>query len=748
MKIRLALLMVLALSPATAFSQALVDRVPADAFVYVGWKGTDALGPVYEKSKLKKFIDGSSIPEVLHTTLPQLIAKASEDEPGKADDVKQLSHVVELIAKHPAAIFVGKFEAGTGSDPTMHAGLICQAGADKETLLAFFYTMAANDKDSENPVRVFSDGDVLAIAFGYSEKDSPLSAKGPDALGGSAAYAAAKAHLAAESAVVAYVDVEGGLANLDAAVQANDEQGQVAAAWKRGRDASGITGLKRFVYSAGFVGEEWESQSFIDAPAPRTGLLKLLEPMPIDPALLARIPGDATNASVGQFDFALLISTIRDITTAVDPQAGKVVQQALGVLSMSIGRQIERDLLAPLGTQWAIFASPSTGGEGPLGLVIANKLDDPKLAKAAWGDLAFALSNTLPNMMKRQGVTVTPKIDDNAVPGAIVYSFAIDTRPQTPCWVVTDQYMFFGFDPAVIAKAATVGEQAKIETNGKFSAIMKTLGSPAYTSFSFGDLPATAPQATQGVEALWSQAKQVVAIQGITLPDSLLPTAEQVAPLLGSSASASWADAKGFYSKSHSPFPGSGAYGYANGDQMTTAVGVSALSISVLLPSLNRARETANRVKSAANLKQIGSGAILYANENKGAAPPDLGKLITDEGLTAREFICPSGDTSLPMTISTGTPEQQAAWVNAHSDYVYVKPAGPLSAVASDVPLAYEKLGLHGKDGINILYGDGHVDFLRTEGAIADIKKATGAEPVKYVKPKLPTTERATEGVH
>lgn len=55
--------------------------------------------------------------------------------------------------------------------------------------------------------------------------------------------------------------------------------------------------------------------------------------------------------------------------------------------------------------------------------------------------------------------------------------------------------------------------------------------------------------------------------------------------------------------------------------ELLVVIGIISLLISILLPSLARARQSALTVSCAANLRQIGQGLLLYAGDNKGRLP-------------------------------------------------------------------------------------------------------------------------------
>jgi len=203
-------------------------------------------------------------------------------------------------------------------------------------------------------------------------------------------------------------------------------------------------------------------------------------------------------------------------------------------------------------------------------------------------------------------------------------------------------------------------------------------------------------------------------------PVGVMPPFSKVAPHVTPSVSATWVDENGFHSVSESPFPGAELLSL-NNEQLPLV----AMSMSVIMPSFNKAREQANRVKSASNMRQIGLAMMIYADENRGKFPPDLGTLITTQEIGMEVFVNPSGNTQMPQ-LSGGPADTQTIvnWVNGESDYVYLA-AGLSNVIGPDVVVLHDKDGAHGGEGRNLLFGDGHVEFHRKDSAIREIQKST-----------------------
>jgi prepilin-type processing-associated H-X9-DG protein len=264
-----------------------------------------------------------------------------------------------------------------------------------------------------------------------------------------------------------------------------------------------------------------------------------------------------------------------------------------------------------------------------------------------------------------------------------------------------------------------------IMQRAEFVTLQKQLGDHAACGLSFSNLPSTAREGYTGILALTRLYLGMGDIFGLRVPPMVIPPLGKIAPELTPCGSISWTDAAGFHMKSLCPFPGSQVLaGSSVGSSVV--IGEASMMVSILLPSLNKARETANRAKCASNEHQIGLGILLYANDNNQKMPDDLGTLLKTEQLQMSVFVCPSSGTQLPANAATMSVDEQAAWVNEHSDYVYLGKGLKENQVDATRVVLYEKDGAHEHDGMNLLYGDGHAEWQNYAAAMAQIQAQKG----------------------
>jgi prepilin-type processing-associated H-X9-DG protein len=155
-----------------------------------------------------------------------------------------------------------------------------------------------------------------------------------------------------------------------------------------------------------------------------------------------------------------------------------------------------------------------------------------------------------------------------------------------------------------------------------------------------------------------------------------------------------------------------GGKGLAVGGICTGAVSIIVLPlmISILLPSLSRARELSKRLVCSANMKGIGTALKIYAADSYGQYPPDLQVFIDGGGCTEKQFWCPSSDAALG---------------DIHACYVYIPGQSEGNYDTRNV-LLYEKQENH-EEGGNVLFQDGHVEFIKPYSRVLELVAETEA---------------------
>ena len=162
----------------------------------------------------------------------------------------------------------------------------------------------------------------------------------------------------------------------------------------------------------------------------------------------------------------------------------------------------------------------------------------------------------------------------------------------------------------------------------------------------------------------------------------------------------------------------------------TIAAVFAVLLLIVFSIVASSARSAVNRENCASNLHQISRFILVYANENQGRYPDKLGDLM-DLDITTAAFICPESNDEAAVPGPTTQASSANVHAGGHLSYIYLG-KGITGTPPATMVIAYEPLTNHANSGMNVLFGDGHVDFVGLPAATTLIAELNaGQNPPK-----------------
>ncbi|MEM1011300.1 MAG: hypothetical protein AAGI46_03660 [Planctomycetota bacterium] len=696
----------------------LADKVPAGSLFYLGWNGIDDVENRYGGTRTQALLAKSGLSETFDEYLPELLDALAREEPEAAPWVDLAKNIGGVVWDRPTVLSFGgiDFESPLNDgDPLPRIIFICDAGDRAGELRASLTGFLTRIEQPELVTLVREQDGMVYMVLGYDDLDlANLAAGGAGSLAASDAFTDGMAKLSggfSQGTVLSlFLDVPAVVTMIGDALEL-DGRPEDRAQFDKGMASLGLNGLGVVTGAAGFDGGDFVQSSFLGLTGERQGLLRLLPAVGegIDPELLANIPADATMMLAGRVELDELLTVVRGVANDFDPEAVGQLEQGLAFANMFAGADIEQDVLGQLSGTWAGFVAPTTGPDLLTG-VLLQKPSDPDKLRAALRGMSLNLSSIGNAQLRKEtdGLVTIPT--RSMTRDGVEYYFA-NTPLLAPTWAVTDDVLVTAFNPQTAMAAVQFG--GGFENSNVVRRLADLAGGNTPVFASYADLPTMTPHTYPALLLLMQGGVGAGDLFGEYLrtrpPGFVMPTLPDVQSNVTPSMAVAWMDEDGLHSRSVEPFPLSSVlvdYGksYATLNQIATQVGVVA---GTMVPTVGRARESAQKVKSASNMRQIGVGMMLYSIEDvrTGGFPDSLGELETF-GLSGAAFVTPTDE---PANVPA---EPTAQWIEQESDYLYLgsglaNTAGPSIMVAIEHPDT-----VPWADGYNVLYADGAVRFV------------------------------------
>lgn len=706
----LSVLLVVALAPSLRAADSAVDELtkvlPDDVFYFLATGGGAAVEGDFQKSILGRIWQDPSTQSFAGAIRTQLMTKLQSED--MDEDIPQ---IIALATKYGCLALDRPLVAGfarveTEKGPPACVFAILDAGPRKAELAAAVSeveAMIGEDEITETEVgslsmHTLTEADEVPVYWGWVGNYLVFAVN--DADGAAAKHVVAPRpaptdHLKKISTsgdlFAAYYDIRDiwNVVNILAIREGGEHDlAPVRAIFKElGLDKLGVVSAR-----IGFSGSNLVSESFVEAPEPRTGLLTVFKP--IDLSLFKTVDAQAVNASACNLDIAAAYDTIMKAVKTVSPdEAYPEIQKGLAEAESKLGFRIREGLISSLAGPVVAYSLPAGKMvEAPMGGGVAVlKLRDPALFEKTMTDVEAFIPQIGGGMLQ-----IGAQTDDEGRTIHVWASPPLAFAQVMPTWSVVGDQVIIGSNTNLckmaIKKTSADGAAADslLDTEG-FKKVAAGLPENLL-SLSYTDSQVMFNQMMMQLQQLWPLAMMGANRIHLTLP-VMLPSLGHIAQDMQPGCRYNYVASDGF----HARYQGLGL------EMSLRDVAVGAFAMGVTMPALARTRQLAFRMTSGTNLSGIGRACLVYANDHDDNFPPDLNTLVVEEDLDPR------------ILVSKRKP--------GHFDgpsYVYV--AGQNMDMYPGNIVAYEDTR-YCQEGVNVLFLDSHVEFMKPDEFRRELKE-------------------------
>jgi prepilin-type processing-associated H-X9-DG protein len=708
----------------------LSKRLPDNVIGLMATSGGDALKDDFGKTAIGRIWNDQGVQSFYRSIKTELVGKLKlkTGDPNIPQRVDEVLRYARVALSRPLVLGISEVPVKEGPPACVFA--IVNAGPRKAELTAALSKLEAMAGDGEivdmevGPLKMRGPKDQEDMPLYWGWVEDYLVVVGNDAQGAAIKYVASPRPAASAAlskvpvgndALVDFCDYPK-LGSLINSLMSEEGGMEEAAALAAAAKSLGLTNLRTLVARVSFAGPDLVADALLEMPVPATGVFAAYKP--VDPSWLAAVDSRAVAATAINVDIAGLYDLLLNTIKTVSPDdAYPEVQNGISAFESQAKVQIRGGLLNSLAGPAVFYVLPAGKvTEAPRGgFVLAAKLKDAQQfekAMTALGDFAGAQSGGV--------LQVGSQTRDD---GRVVHIWVIAPLAMMsimPTWSVANDHVVVGSNKELCelgVKQLTSKDpntKSLLDTEGYKKA---AAGLPAnLVALSYTDSRVQLEQTMTQIQQVWPMATMAAMQAGVKLP-VMLPSLTEVSKDLGPSCGYRYFSPEGL--RFH--YRGAGI----EATQMTVAG--AAVGAGIAMPAMAKAREQAKRAASMSNLKQIGLGVIMYADQHDNKLPDDLkatdayrdNPQVLDSPRKPKDFTGPS--------------------------YIYI--AAQSTSMDAHNIIAYENPA-YCSDGVDVLFLDGHVEFMKPDAfrqELAATYKRLGKEvpEIKFkdevqVKPAAP----------